>query len=449
VFSVKSLINIGEEDTTDTSVSALSERICYMVYVLSNTGKPLMPTERHGKVAWLLKSGKAKVVRRTPFTIQLLYKTTEHTQPITLGVDPGYGNVGLSAVTEKREIFKAEARIRTDIPRLMETRRSYRRLRRNRKTRYRTPRFNNRVRTKRKGWLPPSVENRIGAHIRLIKIICSILPVCGIVIETAQFDTQKLKNPDIDGVEYQNGDQTGFWNVREYILWRDDHTCQHCKGKSGDPILQVHHLESRQTGSDRPGNLITLCKTCHEKYHKTGLALPEPSSGFKAPSQVTAMRWQLYERAKSVGLPVSLTYGYITKSRRKLNNMGKNHVNDAFVIAGGVDQQRFEGVYMFRQVRRQNRKLFKGIRSHIRNTAPRVLYGFRVWDKVRYKGREYFIKGRRTSGYFALSDIDGQTVVLDGKKLDSVKYTRLRLIAKGGGGFLSLINQGVSAANIL
>jgi hypothetical protein len=124
-----------------------------VVYVISVTGKPLMPTERHGKVRRLLKSGKARVVRRTPFTIQLLYKTTEHTQPVTLGVDPGYGNVGLSAVTDRWEVFRAEANIRTDIPELLEERRSYRRARRSRKTRYRKPRFDNRVRTKHKGWL--------------------------------------------------------------------------------------------------------------------------------------------------------------------------------------------------------------------------------------------------------------------------------------------------------
>jgi hypothetical protein len=401
-----------------------------MVYVISQTGKPLMPTERHGKVRRLLKSSKAKVVRRIPFTIQLLYETTEHTQPVTLGVDPGYQNVGLSAVTDCREVFRAEANIRTDIPRLMEQRSAYRRTRRSRKTRYRKPRFDNRVRSKHKGWLAPSVENRIAVHVKLIKLVCSILPVGAITIETAQFDTQKLKNPDIEGSEYQNGEQAGFWNVREYILWRDKHTCQHCEGKSEDRILQVHHLESRETGGDRPGNLLTLCKTCHEKHHRDGLNLPKPGAGFKTVAHITIMRWKLYERVKALGLPVSMTYGYITKRRRKLKNLGKSHINDAFVIAGGTDQERGEVDYRFRQVRRQNRKLFKGVRSHIRNTAPRVLHGFRVWDKVRYKGQEYFVKGRRSSGYFSLSDIDGQSVFLDGKKLASVKYSELELLEK-------------------
>lgn len=184
------------------------------------------------------------------------------------------------------------------------------------------------------------------------------------------------------------------------------------------------------TGGDRPGNLLTLCKTCHEKHHRDGLKLPKPGAGLKAVAHITIMRWKLYERVKALGLPVSMTYGYITKCRRKLSNLGKSHINDAFVIAGGTDQEREEVDYRFRQVRRQNRKLFKGVRSHIRNTAPRVLHGFRVWDKVRYKGKEYFIKGRRSSGYFSLSDIDGQSVFLDGRKLASVKYSELELLEK-------------------
>ncbi len=387
-----------------------------------------MPTERHGKVKWLLKSGKAKVVRRIPFTIQLLYETTEYVQPVTLGVDPGYKNAGLSAVTDKKEIFRAEAQIRTDIPGLLSKRRQYRRSRRNRKTRYREPRFDNRTHSKHKGWLAPSVENRIDAHIKLIKLVCSILPVSNIRIETAQFDVQKLKNSDVSGIEYQQGEQSGFWNTREYVLWRDNHRCQHCAGKSRDAVLEVHHLESRKTGGDRPGNLLTLCKTCHRKYHSSGFELPRPSSGFRATANINVMRWKLYERVKALDIPVGVTYGYRTKRDRVLQGLPKTHINDAFVIAGGNGQLRVAGGYLFRQVRKQNRKLHKGIRSHIRNKAARVLFGFRQWDKVRYKGQEYFIKGRRLSGYFSLSDIFGSMAVLDGRKLAGVKHSKLVLV---------------------
>ncbi len=420
--------NIGEEDLTDTSVSDLSERIIDLVYVISQTGRPLMPTQRHGKVKRLLKSGKAKVVRRTPFTIQLLYATTEYTQPVTLGVDPGYGKVGLSAVTDKKEVFSAEANVRTDIPRLLSTRRQYRRAKRSRKTRYREPRFNNRVHSKHKGWLAPSVENRIQFHVKLIKLICSILPVSSISIETAQFDIQKLKNPDVVGKEYQQGEQAGFWNVREYVLWRDNHLCQNCKGKSKDAVLEVHHLESRQTGGDRPGNLLTLCKTCHKRHHAEGFKLPKPSTGFRASAHINIMRWKLYDRVQELGIPVSISYGFQTKSRRISQGLRKSHANDAFVIAGGNGQIRDSDRMQFRQVRKQNRKLYKGTRSHIRNKVSRVIFGFRQWDKVRYKGQQYFIKGRRSSGYFSLSDVFGSMAILDGKKLAGVKHSKLVLV---------------------
>ncbi len=397
-----------------------------MVYVISKSGQPLMPTERHGKVRKMLESGRAKVVKRTPFTIQLQYESPEYVQPVTLGVDPGYKSVGLSAITDTREVFAAEARVRTDIPKLLATRRMFRRSRRGRKTRHRKPRFNNRA--KPKGWLAPSVENRIQFHIKLVNLVRSVLPVTQIVIETAQFDIQKLKNPDIGGKEYQQGDQSGFWNVREYVLWRDDHKCQHCKGKSQDPMLQVHHLESRKTGGNRPGNLLTLCKTCHGEHHAGAFTLPKPRTGFKAATHVNIMRKKLHEKLTALGIPVSTTFGYETKRDRILQGLPKTHINDAFVIAGGVGQLRVIGGYLFRQVRKQNRKLYKGIRSHIRNKAARVLFGFQLWDKVHYKGQEYFIKGRRSSGYFSLSDIWGNMAMSDDKKLAGVRYSKLALI---------------------
>jgi N6-L-threonylcarbamoyladenine synthase len=425
-----SLTNIGEEDITDTWVSALSERISAMVYVMSKTGKPLMPTERHGKVRRLLKSGKARVVRRTPFTIQLLYETTEYVQPVTLGIDPGYQNVGLSAVTDQKEVFRAEAKVRTDIPGLLSRRRQYRRSRRHRKTRYREPRFDNRVHSKHKGWLAPSVESKIDGHMKLIKLVCSILPVSSIRIETAQFDIQKLENPDVKEKDYQQGEQAGFWNVREYVLWRDNHTCQRCKDRSRDAVLEIHHLESRKTGSNRPGNLITLCKTCHDKYHTEGFDLPKPGRGFRAEAYVNIMRFELYQRASELDIPVSVVYGYQTKYQRHLSGIAKSHASDAFVIAGGAVQVRASEQFQFRQVRKQNRKLYKGIRSHIRSKADRILFGFHRWDKVQYRGGDYFIKGRRSSGYFSLSDITGRTATLDGKKLDSVRYSQLALVER-------------------
>ena len=255
----------------------------------------------------MLKAGKAVVERRTPFTIKLTIATGETKQDVTLGVDAGARHVGISATTEKEEVFASEVKFRQDITGLLADRLAFRRARRNRKTRYRAPRFNNRVRSKHKGWLAPSVENRIQAHMSRIDAVCRLLPVTKIVIETASFDVQKIKNPTIEGTDYQQGDQLGFWNVREYVLFRDGHICQHCRGRSKDPILNVHHLESRKTGGDAPNNLITLCETCHKAYHAGKIKLKvKRGHSFRAEAFMGIMRWTLLNRMRKAhpSLPV-------------------------------------------------------------------------------------------------------------------------------------------------
>ena len=147
-----------------------------MVYVQSVDGAPLMPCTE-AKARRLLKQHGARRVRNTPFTIRLRSVVDGHVQPVSLGVDPGYRHIGLSATTDSRVLFEAIAECRTDIPKLMEKRMSLRRGRRHRKTRHREPRFDNRVRSKHRGWLAPSVEQRIGYHNHLIDFVCSILPI--------------------------------------------------------------------------------------------------------------------------------------------------------------------------------------------------------------------------------------------------------------------------------
>ena len=245
-----------------------------LVYILNKNEKPLMPCSPR-KARILLKEGKAKVIRREPFTIQLLYGSSGYKQKVNLGVDAGSKHIGLSATTEKKELFASEVKLRTDLVNLLSTRLQYRRSRRNRTTRYRKARFLNRIHRKHNGWLAPSVENKIYCHIKIIEKLHKILPIYKIIVETASFDIQKIKNPDISGKEYQKGEQLGFWNVREYVLFRDGHKCQCCKGKSKDKVLNVHHIESRKTGGNAPNNLITLCETCHKGYHKGTVKLPK------------------------------------------------------------------------------------------------------------------------------------------------------------------------------
>ncbi|WP_200894221.1 RNA-guided endonuclease IscB [Aneurinibacillus migulanus] len=181
-----------------------------MVYVLDVNGKPLMPTKRFGKVRRMLKSKQATVMRRRPFTIQLLYSTPSYVQPVTLGVDAGYQTVGFSAVTEEEEILSGECRLLTGMSERLKERAMYRQNRRTR-LRYRKPRFENRVRPE--GWLAPSIQHKLDSHVRLVTLLKKLLPVKNVIVEVTSFDIQAIKNPEIAGTLYQQGEQLGFWNL--------------------------------------------------------------------------------------------------------------------------------------------------------------------------------------------------------------------------------------------
>lgn len=386
-----------------------------MVYVLNINGQPLMPTNRYGKVRHLLKDGNAVVVNRCPFTIKLLYSSTNYTQPVNLGIDAGSKHIGVSATTESKEIYAADVELRNDIVNLLSARRELRRSRRNRKTRYRKVRFNNRKRAD--GWLAPSVRQKIQTHLTVVDKVCKILPVTNIIVETASFDIQKIKNPMIRGTDYQQGEQLNFWNVREYVLFRDGHTCQFCKGKSKDKILNVHHIESRKTGGDAPNNLITLCETCHTGHHAGTVKLPgtiKRGMRFRDAAFMGIMRWAFYNELKTKYPNVSNTYGYITKNTRIENNLPKDHYVDARCISGNPLAEPLGYVYYQKKVRCHNRQIHKtntlkgGIRK--RNQAEYLVKGFRLFDRVRYRGKQYFIFGRRNNGFFDIRTLNGTKV---------------------------------------
>lgn len=322
------------------------------VFVLNRDGKPLMPTTPR-KARLLLRDGKATIAGRKPFTIQLSYPTPDKVQDITLGIDSGYETIGFSAVTDKAELIGGEVEMLKGQKERNKERVMYRRNRRSR-LRYRQPRFNNR--TKPKGWLAPSIQHKLDTHIRLIESLCWVMPVTTIIIETANFDIQAIKNPDIAGVGYQSGEQSGFWNLREYVLHRDGHRCQNpdCKGRSD--ILQVHHIGFWQEDrSDRPGNLITLCTKCHTPAnHKPGKLLYGWTPKVKPHRPETFMstvRWRLINYFDAIN-----AYGYQTKSGRIKLGLEKSHHNDAFVIACGTDQRRAKTTSIA-QRRRNNRSL--------------------------------------------------------------------------------------------
>ena len=402
-----------------------------MVYVLSKNGQPLMPTERYGKVYRLLKESKAKVVKRCPFTIQLQYEAEDNVQPVSLGIDAGSKIIGVSATTKDKVLYEAEVELRSDISKNLATRLEFRRARRNRKTRYRKPRFLNRVKSKHKGWLAPSVRAKVDTHLRVVRDVHKILPISSITVEVASFDIQKIKNPDIEGAEYQQGEQLGFWNVREYVMHRDNFTCQCCKGKSRDAILNVHHIESRKTGGNSPNNLVTLCETCHKDYHLGKIDLPKSikrGATFKDATFMGIMRWAFYNELKELYPDVHITYGYLTKNTRIRNSLDKTHYIDARCISGNPLAKPLGYYFYQKKVRCHNRQLHRatilkgGYRKS--NQAEKFVYGYQLFDKVKYLGKEAFVFARRTSGSFDIR-------TLDGIKLSAgVTYKKLELLEK-------------------
>ena len=407
-----------------------------MVYVLNKYGEPLMPTTRYGRVRRLLRKGLAVVVDYRPFTIQLTYVTPNGVQEVSLGVDAGTKHVGFSATTKKKVFFEAELLLRSDIVDKLSTRREFRRTRRNRKTRYRNKRFLNRTGSKKPGWLAPSVRQKVDTHIHWISRICKLLPIKKITVETAQFDTQLLKAqehglPLPQGTDYQKGEQLGFWNVREYVLFRDGHKCQCCKGKSKDTQLHVHHIESRKIGGDAPNNLITLCSECHKKYHRGEIELPKAArrgTSLRDAAQMGIMRKALFIRLKEeIGaeIPCFETYGYITKHTRAKADLPKAHVIDARCISGNPGACSDGKYLIIRKLRANNRQLHRAtiLRGGKRrnNQAPREVRGFRLMDSVEYAYRECFLGGRRVSGSFSVADITGKVLA------DSVSYRKLTL----------------------
>lgn len=394
------------------------------------------------KARKLLNANKAEVVKYEPFTIKLKYGSTGYKQPVTLGVDTGSVHIGASASTEKQELYASETVMRSgdgkaSIVRLISKRRELRRSRRTRKTRYRKARFLNRIRRKHKGWLAPSIDNKIDVHLKLVADIHKILPITKVVAEVAQFDIQKIKNPDISGIKYQQGEQFGWANVREYVLFRDGHQCQCCHGKSGDPILNVHHIESRMTGGNAPNNLITLCRTCHQGFHKGTVKLPKSihrGMKFRDAAFMGIMRRTFYSRLKEQYPYVSLTYGYITKNTRIVNNIVKTHTADAYCITGNVKAKRLGYEYLRKQVRRHNRKLHRevyakgGIRR--RAQAGHIVRGFCLNDTVIAKNQRWFIRGMRTKGGFILKKLDGARLEISPSKIRFLWHNNSYLIER-------------------
>ena len=386
------------------------------VYVLDKNGQPLMPTSRFGKVRRLLKEGKAKVVRREPFTVKLLYEPeTDVIQECYCGVDTGSRHIGVAVVSNDRVLYQSQIELRDDIKKKMDSRRIHRRNRRNRKTRYRKPRFLNRSNSTRSDRLPPSVKHKVQAHIDEIAFCKKILPISeeNLILEVSQFDTALMKNPSLMNEKikhwgYQKGFNYGYSSRRKAVLHRDSYTCQCCGKKNCR--LEVHHIKFRHNGgTDDEENLITLCEDCHKGVHAGIIVLnkkPKKSKNLKCATHMSIIRNRLLKK-----YPDAIeTFGFVTSENRNHLKLEKDHYIDACVIAsGGLGFKMLDVIYRKRHVSKQDRILTKGVRGEQKLPTGKI-FGFKKFDKVEYLGETCFIKGRRSSGAFVLMDIDNNSI---------------------------------------
>ena len=417
-----------------------------MVRVISKNGKQLMPTKRYGKVRRMLKEKKAIVVSKKPFTIKLLFDTTEFIQHTTVGVDPG-DTTGYAAVLDNGKVVeKGEIRLRTDVKALLAARKVLRKSRRNRKTRYRKAKFDNRIRPD--GWLPPSIRQKAEHIIAKINDIIAYFPDYTLKVEINKFDMQKLINPEISGADYQQGSLYGYENAKQFLLAREKGVCQLCgKGYKENDGWHIHHIIPRADGgTNKPDNLALLHKSCHIKGHKTGTLkkLKKPKQ-FIAAAMYNAVRYKLMNEFKAVyGDKVIFTHGYLTSINRRSLELEKEHYNDAIAITGVSQVKDFDNIVtVIKQVRKKKRSLHeatarKGRKElnvnsirNAKNTKEITVKGrkFALWDKVKINNKTGYISGFTGNACY-IQDIDGDYIKADGKSYKQVTVNKIKHIRR-------------------
>lgn len=384
-----------------------------LVYVLHKDGNPLMPC-KPVIARLLLKQGKAKIVKKTPFTIKLKYDSSKYTQDLTLGVDSGSRTIGAAVRDDDSQVYYlSEVELRQSIKSKMDQRRMYRRNRRSRKTRYRKPRFLNRKNSIKRNRYPPTIINKYNSLIRELKFVYKLLPVKNLIIETGTFDPHALHNPNVIKHPwlYQKGLQFGYYNTKQFVLSRDNYTCQYCKGKSKDNKLHTHHVIYRSKGgTDRPDNLLTMCKTCHDKLHDGLITLNRKH--IKNLNLNYATHMNVLQSLIRKNLNYTETYGYITKAIREYFGISKMHCHDAICVE--ITNPKTPALLTDRILYKKciNKGRYQqtwGIRSEKKYPKGKV-FGFKAWDKVLYQNTVCFIKGVMSTGYYILCDIFGKKI---------------------------------------
>jgi len=379
------------------------------IFLIDANKKPLNPIHP-AQARQLLRNKKAFVFRRFPFTLILKEaKPDIEVEPLRLKIDPGAKNTGIAIINDStgEVVFAAELQHRGfQIRDALTSRRQLRRSRRNRKTRYRTARFNNRRR--KENWIAPSLKSRVDNIICWVKRLQKLVFINAVSQELVKFDTQIMQNPEISGIEYQQGTLVGY-ETRQYLLEKWGRNCVYC-GTENVP-LQIEHIHPKSKGgSNRISNLTLSCEKCNLKkgtkdikdfLKKDPIKLEEILKQTKKPladtSAVNTTRFTLLNALKEIGLPIETGSGGLTKFNRSQQCLNKTHWIDAACVGKSTPKLNIEGVKPLLIIAKGH-----GTRQMCRTDK----YGF----PTRYVPRDKYVKGFQTGDVV-------RAIVKTGKKI--------------------------------
>ncbi|WP_069790989.1 RNA-guided endonuclease IscB (plasmid) [Cyanobacterium sp. IPPAS B-1200] len=406
------------------------------VFLIDTNYKPLNPIHP-AQARQFLRNGKAAIHKQFPFTLILKESCLEvDVKPLRLKIDPGAKFTGIALVNDKsgEVVFAAELQHRGFAIRdSLTSRRQLRRSRRNRKTRYRKPRFLNRTRPK--GWLPPSLQSRVENIKAWVKRLQKVANITAISFELVRFDMQLMRNPEIQGKEYQQGALAGY-ETREYLLEKWGRECAYCGAK--DVPLEIEHIHPKSKGgSNSITNLTLSCHKCNTKkgtqdikdFLKGSSRLEKILKQAKKPladaAAVNMTRNALFATLKETGLPIETGSGGLTKFNRCQQNLPKTHWLDACCVGKSTPILKVKGIKPLSIIANGH-----GTRQSCRTDK----YGF----PSRYVPRFKFVQG------FQTGDIV-KAVVTKGKKIGT--YTGRVAVRSSGSFNISTKNglvQGIS-----
>jgi 5-methylcytosine-specific restriction endonuclease McrA len=373
------------------------------VFVLTRNGKPLMPCKA-SRARILLNKGRARVHKLYPFTIRLVDRTEGEIQPVAVKLDPGADTTGLAVVRENQKdpskqivLHLAEVSHRRQTVRKHMTQRAmFRRRRRTANLRYRAPRFDNRIRFE--GWLPPSLQTRVDNLTSLVGRYRAVAPISSISVETVRFDMQRMENPEISGIEYQQGTLAGY-ECREYLLEKWGRKCAYCDAENVP--LQIEHIQPKgRRGSDRISNLTLACGPCNEakgcqpvelflasKPEKLKRILAQSKKPLDGAAAANSTRTALAKKLRETGLPLYAGSGGRTKFNRQTLGLPKAHALDAACV-GAVSRLEAWNMQTLR-IKATGRGSYQRTQLDSQGfprgylTRSRTVHGFRTGDLVR------------------------------------------------------------------